>query len=159
MISSCCLRRITQASSRHGISLALLSTLTSSSLVNLQSLMHFDVMRALSAAFSTSAAACSSSLAALTSQLPRGLFQVRAHFSFFTCKSVCTVESIPKKNLPGAPAGVFGLTEFWQRELIAERDFAVDFKRNTGSNRRPASGSHARSDAFLTQQLNESEGM
>jgi hypothetical protein len=71
---------------------------------------------------------------------------------------MCTLESISEKNLAGAPAGVFGLTEFWQRELIAERDFAVDFKRNTGSNRRPASASHARSDAFLTQQLNESEG-
>lgn len=60
-------------------------------------------------------------------------------------------------SISGAAAGVFGLTDVWQHELIAERDFVADFQRNTRSERNTLNST--RVDAFLTQQLDESEGM
>lgn len=60
-------------------------------------------------------------------------------------------------SITGAPAGVFGRPEIWRGDLIAERAFAVGFKRNTGGDQRALSahGSHARVDAFLTQALDD----
>jgi len=52
---------------------------------------------------------------------------------------------------------VFGRPESWRGELIAEREFGVEFKRNTGGDRAAASGHEARArvDAFLTQGLDD----
>lgn len=63
-------------------------------------------------------------------------------------------------SISGAPAGVFGLTDMWQKNMIAERDFVVDFERNTLGDRGRSSNSesHARVDAFLTQLQDENEG-
>jgi hypothetical protein len=63
-------------------------------------------------------------------------------------------------SISGAPAGVFGLTDMWQKNMIAERDFVVDFERNTAGDRGRSSNSesHARVDAFLTQLQDENEG-
>ena len=63
-------------------------------------------------------------------------------------------------SISGAPAGVFGLTDMWQRSMIAERDFVVDFERNTAGDggRSCNSESQARVDAFLTQLQDENEG-
>jgi hypothetical protein len=60
-------------------------------------------------------------------------------------------------SISGAAAGVFGLTDVWQHDLIAERDFVADFQRNTRSEHGGLKST--RVDAFLTQQLDESEGM
>jgi WD40 repeat protein len=61
-------------------------------------------------------------------------------------------------SIAGVAAGVFGITSSWQQNLIAERDFTVDFQRNVGA-ASASSGKAARVDAFLTQQLEDSDGV
>jgi hypothetical protein len=60
-------------------------------------------------------------------------------------------------SISGAPAGVFGLSDVWQRDLIAERDFHVDFVRGEGGQQ--GRTREERGDAFLTQLHDESEGV
>jgi hypothetical protein len=62
-------------------------------------------------------------------------------------------------SISGAAAGVFGLSDVWMKNMIAEREFAVDFERNSGGGRAVNSRSCAsRADAFMTQLHDESEG-